>query len=207
MSGKFIVFEGPDGSGKTSVIDGIRKKLEEKNIDFRIFREPGGTEISEKIREILLDNNNVNLKYTTEALLMAASRAQLVSEKIIPLLKEEVNVICDRFVISSLVYQGIGRNLGIKEVEIINNFATNGLKPDLTIFLDIDAEVAMERKKIAKKLDRFEKEDIDFHKKNYEGYKKIASLNENEIVRIDASENLNKVIEKSYEILQKKFGF
>ena len=135
MNGKFIVFEGPDGSGKTTIIKKVKELLENKDYSISYYREPGGTDISEKIRSIIIDNDNHMMDAKTEALLFASSRAQLVAEKILPDLKAGKIVICDRFVMSSLLYQGLGRSLGVENVKSINDFATGGLKPDLTLFL------------------------------------------------------------------------
>ena len=138
MNGKFIVFEGPDGSGKTTILEKVKTILENDSYPVSFYREPGGTPISEKIRSIIIDNENSEMSAKTEALLFAASRAQLVEERIKPDLKAGKIVICDRFVLSSLLYQGLGRNLGIDKIKNINDFATEGLKADLNIFFNID---------------------------------------------------------------------
>ena len=147
MNGKLIVFEGPDGSGKTTILKKINERLKDSGHPIMLVREPGGTSISEKIREIIIDNDNEEMDAKTECLLFAASRAQLVEEKIRPALEEGKIVLCDRFVLSSLLYQGIGRALGVEEVKKINNFATGGIKPDLTIFFNIDYKTALIRKR------------------------------------------------------------
>lgn len=135
MAGQFITLEGPDGSGKSTIIKLLGEYLEEKGIDFIMTREPGGTPIGEEIRDIILDNKNTNMGPETEALLYAASRGgQHVHEKIIPALEKDKLVLCDRFVLSSLAYQGVGRQLGIKEVKMINDFALKGIYPDLILF-------------------------------------------------------------------------
>ena len=142
MNGKLIVFEGPDGSGKTTILKNINKKLINLGYPIMLVREPGGTFISEQIREIIIDNNNTEMNSKTECLLFAASRAQLVEEKIKPALNRGEIILCDRFVLSSLLYQGVGRGLGINEVKKINDFATGFIKPDLTIFFNIDYKTA-----------------------------------------------------------------
>src|SRR5690606_28797625 len=140
MRGIFIVLEGPDGSGKSTMAKKIGKYFSDKGREVEFTREPGGTKISEKIRDLILDNNNTEMNYRTEALLYAAARAQLVNEKIIPWLEQGKIVISERFVYSSLVYQGIGRGLGIDEIKNINKFATANIVPDLVLLLDVNPE-------------------------------------------------------------------
>ena len=155
MSGIFITLEGPDGSGKSTIVKLISNYLEEKKIDFIFTREPGGTPIGEDIRDIILDNENINMSPRTEALLYAASRSQHISEKIKPALEEGKVVICERFVLSSLAYQGVARKLGIEDVKSINDFAIEGVSPDLTLFFDVDPIYALNRKTNKKRGDRF----------------------------------------------------
>ncbi len=206
MKGKFIVFEGSDGSGKTTVINELSKKFKEKNIEFETYREPGGTKISEDIRNIILDVNNKELSAKCECLLFAAGRAQLIEERIKPSLDDGKIILCDRFVMSSLLYQGIGRDLGIDNVKKINDFATGGLKPDLTLFLDIDAKTALKRKRKNFTPDRLEEEDYKFHLKIYDGYKKLAKMYKDEIVTIDATKSIDEVVEESYKIILDYIG-
>jgi len=193
VKGLFIAIEGPDGAGKTTQIKLLEKYLEDNGYKIIITREPGGTKISEDIRDIILDNENIKMSSETEALLYAASRAQHVHEKIIPAIKEGKVVICDRFVHSSLVYQGLGRGLGIEKVKNINEFAIKGIKPDITLFFDIDPEKALKRKKANDQADRLENEDISFHKKVYEGYLKLKELYPDEIKVIDASGSIEEI--------------
>ena len=172
--GKLIALEGPDGSGKTTQIELLEKYLKEEGYEVVRTREPGGTEISEKIREIILDNDNSNMSYMCEALLYAASRAQLVSDVIKPALDLGKMVICDRFVYSSMVYQGIGRGLGIERIKSINEAALDGLTADLTFMITIPYEEGLERKKMQRTLDRLENSGNEFHKKVFEGYLSIC---------------------------------
>ncbi|EOD01057.1 dTMP kinase [Caldisalinibacter kiritimatiensis] len=160
------------------------------------LEKPGGTRISEKIRDIILDNENIEMSFVTEALLYAASRAQHVHEKILPALKEGKIIICERFVHSSLVYQGIGRGIGIEKIKEINDFAIQGVKPDITLFFNIDPEVALKRKTSKNRGDRLEQEDINFHKEVYKGYLKIKEMYPDEIKLIDASKNIEEVFEQ-----------
>ena len=174
--GLLIVIDGPDGCGKTTQIGLLKKRLESEGREILTTREPGGTIISEKIRDILLDNDNHNMSSQCEALLYAAARAQLISEIIIPALNEGKIIVCDRFIHSSLVYQGIGRNLGIDNIATINKFAVAELQPDLTILIDIDYEEGLRRKKNQKKLDRLENAEDEFHRKVAEGYKYVHEM-------------------------------
>ena len=193
MNGKLIVFEGPDGSGKTTILKNVNQKLTEQGYDIRVVREPGGTEISEKIREIIIDNDNINMAAKTESLLFAASRAQLVEEKIRPGLQNGEIILCDRFVLSSLLYQGVGRGLGIDEVKIINDFATGDINPDLTIFFNIDYKTALIRKRANFSPDRLENEEFDFHKKIFDAYLDIAEKYKDDIKQVDATRSIDEV--------------
>lgn len=193
MNGKLIVFEGPDGSGKTTILKNVNQKLTEQGYDIRVVREPGGTEISEKIREIIIDNDNINMAAKTESLLFAASRAQLVEEKIRPGLENGEIILCDRFVLSSLLYQGVGRGLGIDEVKKINDFATGDINPDLTIFFNIDYKTALIRKRANFSPDRLENEEFDFHKKIFDAYLDIAEKYKDDIKQVDATRSIDEV--------------
>lgn len=193
MKGLFISIEGADGSGKSTQIEKLKSYLENHNYEFVFTREPGGTVISESIRDIILNKDFMEMSDMTEALLYAASRAQHVEQYIKPLLDEGKIVICDRFVDSSVVYQGHARGLGIDNVEQINKYATGGLEPDITILLDIDAEEGLKRKKDQRELDRLELQKLDFHKKTCEGYRKLAELHSHRIKVIDASESVENI--------------
>ena len=193
MNGKLIVFEGPDGSGKTTILKKVNQKLSKQGYKLMLVREPGGTEISEKIREIIIDNDNVNMSAKTESLLFAASRAQLIDEKIRPGLENGKIILCDRFVLSSLTYQGVGRGLGIEEVKAINDFATDNIRPDLTIFFNIDYKTALVRKRENFSADRLENEDFNFHKKIFDAYLNIAQKYNRDIKQVDATRSIEKV--------------
>jgi dTMP kinase len=192
MKGIFISFEGPDGSGKTTQIVMLREYLETTGRDVLLVREPGGTKISEKIRNVVLDNDNIGMNPVCEALLYAASRAQLTQEVIIPALDSGKVVICDRFVDSSIVYQGIARGLGEEMVGNINRYATAGREPDITFLISISPEEGIRRKNNERELDRLELEDIDFHRKVYEGYKKLKA-NYDRIIEIDGTLEINDI--------------
>lgn len=201
MNGKFIVFEGPDGSGKTTILNNVNEILISKGYKTNLLREPGGTFISEKIRDIIIDNENINMDAKTEALLFAASRAQLVSEKIKPLIDAGEIILCDRFVLSSLTYQGVGRGLGIDEIKAINDFATGGLKADLTVFFNIDYKDALIRKRANFTADRLENEEFDFHKKIFDAYLDMAKLYQDEICEIDASKSIDEVSKSALDFI------
>lgn len=191
MSGIFITLEGPDGSGKSTIIRLLSDYLKKKEVDFIFTREPGGTYIGEDIREIILNDKNTYMSSRTEALLYSASRSQHVHEKIRPRLEDGKVVICERFVLSSLAYQGIARGLGIEEVKAINDFAIEGVNPDLILFFDVDPIHALNRKTRKKGGDRLEKEGLSFHKKVYDGYKELISMYPENIKVIDASKSIN----------------
>ncbi|NLJ58080.1 MAG: dTMP kinase [Tissierellia bacterium] len=201
MEGRFIVLEGSDGSGKSTLALKLKNYLLEKGFEVEITREPGGTDISERIRQLLLDRNNEEMDYRTEALLYAASRAQLISEKIIPWLNEGKIVISERYVYSSLVYQGLGRGLGIDEVKKINDFATAGIKPDSVILLNVDPEKGLKRKLSIDGGDRLENEDISFHRKVYEGYRKLPH-HFPEITELSRDGTIDEVFEEIIRILK-----
>jgi len=202
MNGKLIVFEGPDGSGKTTILKNINEKLIDLGYPIMLVREPGGTFISEQIREIIIDNNNTEMNSKTECLLFAASRAQLVEEKIKPALNRGEIILCDRFVLSSLLYQGVGRGLGINEVKKINDFATGFIKPDLTTFFNIDYKTALMRKRANFKADRLESEDFDFHKKIFDAYIDLAKKYKEDIKQVDASLSIDQVSENVLKLIE-----
>lgn len=202
MKGKFITFEGPDGCGKTTIVEMIYKKLEDLGYKVIKTREPGGTDISEKIRDVILDVNNDEMSPRCEALLYAASRAQHTEEKIIPYLNKGYIVLCERYILSSYAYQGYGRGL-LEGVVAINDFATSGLRPDLTILFMGDYRVGLERKN-EMGADRLELESTDFHKKVYKGYEEIAKYED--VTVIDANSELetvfNNTLEKILEMIE-----
>ena len=179
--------EGPDGSGKTTQIELLKTYLESRGYDIVITREPGGTVISEAIRAIILNKEYQEMSHMTELLLYASARAQLVNQVIKPALAEGKAVICDRFVESSAVYQGIGRGLGVSTVYEVNNYALGDVKPKLTIFMDLDAEEGIKRKENQTELDRMEMEDLSFHERVVEGYRQLAQLYPERIVPVDAT--------------------
>lgn len=201
MKGLFIVLEGPDGSGKSTMAKKIGKYFSQIGKDVEFTREPGGTVIGEKIRNIILDKNHTEMSYESEALLYAACRAQLVSEKIEPWLKSEKVVISERFIYSSIVYQGVGRGLGIDEVKKINDFAVSKIKPDLVLLFDIDPIKALDRKLSIDEGDRLENEKISFHQKVYNAYKELPKLYD-EIKIIDADRDVEDIFHDIKELIE-----
>ncbi len=204
----FITFEGPDGSGKSTIIKKIHEKLVGEGYNIVLTREPGGTPIAEKIRNIILDNENQELDARSEALLYAASRRQHLVEKIWPALKEGKIVLCDRFIDSSIAYQGGGRNIGVENVLNVNLFATENTYPDLTIFFDVSPEIGLARVSHDKKrvADRLDNENENFHDKVYETFKEIVKNNPNRIVSIDASKSIDEVFDATYKIIKEKLN-
>jgi len=195
--------EGTDGSGKTTQAQLLKEYFESKGFSVVCVREPGGTIISEKIRNIVIDTKHKEMNSRTEALLYAAARAQLVSEVIVPTLKRGDIVICDRFVDSSIVYQGTARNLGVDNVADLNLFAADGIEPDITFFLRLDPEKSIERKKRLNKLDRIENENSYFHKRVFFGYLELAEKFPERIKTIDAFADINIIHEKIIEYIEK----
>lgn len=199
----FITFEGPDGSGKSTIIKKVYDYLIENNFDVIKTREPGGSPIAEKIRNLILDTENTEMGYRTEALLYAASRAQHVEETILPALNENKIVLCDRFLISSLAYQGVGRDLGIENVRKINEFAINGVFPDFVLFFDVDPITTLKRKSSLDTADRLEKEGNNFHERVYNGYKEILNSEKN-VEIIDATQSVEDVFNQCIKVLKRR---
>ena len=203
--GKFIVFEGGEGSGKTTMIELIYNLLIENGIDCIKTREPGGIKISEDIRSIILDKNNTAMDGRTEALLYAAARRQHLVEKVIPALESNKVVLCDRFIYSSLAYQGYAREIGLQDVYMINKFAIEDFMPDLNILFDLNPEVGLQRinKSESREINRLDLEKIDFHNKVREGYKTLAQDEKNKIVVINAEKNIDEIFLEIKDIILK----
>lgn len=201
MEGKFITIEGPDGSGKSTIIKQLRKHYSRKNVDILFTREPGGTQIGEEIRDIILDKKNTRLGKEAEALLYAASRAQHIHELIEPTLKAGKNIISDRFLLSSLAYQGVGRDLGVEKVREINEFGLKGIEPDLILFFYIDPETTLKRKFRHSKEDRLELEGNAFHNKVYNGYMELMNKYPKNIKKIDATQSISQVKRQTIEAI------
>jgi len=206
--GYFITIEGPEGSGKTTVAKKVVEKLNAEGIDAIYTREPGGVGIAEKIRDIILDVNNTNLDKRSEALLYAASRRQHLIEKVIPALNEGKVVICDRFVDSSLAYQGYAREIGIDEVYAINMFAIDGKMPDLTILLDIDPQVGLDRvmNNRQEEINRLDLEGIAFHKKVHKGYEIIKEKYKERFTLVNGNNSKEQVFDDVYNVVKNKIN-
>lgn len=191
--GFFVSLEGPDGSGKSTQTKYLKEYFESRNIDAIFTREPGGTAIGEKLRTIILDKENVEMSDMTEALLYAASRAQHVHQVILPALSKGMVVVCDRFIDSSIAYQGYGRNLG-DCVRIINEFAVSGCLPDMTIMMALDPCIGKTRIS-SENFDRLEMERIEFHNRVFAGYKELADRYKDRFVVIDGSKEKEEIRE------------
>ena len=199
MKGLFITLEGGDGAGKSTQMDNIEKYFNERGFECIRTREPGGTPIGEKIREILLDPNNKEMDAVTEMMLYASSRAQHVRELIRPAMENGKVVICDRYVDSSIAYQTFGRDLG-DMVKAVNKYAVDGVMPDITFWMDINPEAGRERigHREDSSLDRLEREKLDFHYKVYDGYKQICESEPERVKRIDATKTIEEIRDEIY---------
>lgn len=203
-NGLFITIEGPDGAGKTTVLNELFPRLQMiAKKEIIKTREPGGVLIAEKIRQIILNPDHRQMDERTEALLYAAARRQHLVEVIMPALNEGKIVICDRFVDSSLTYQGAGRRIGMKEITQINEFATEGLEPDFTLYLDVDSDTGLRRIQNHRKqdVDRLDLEGLEFHQRVRHAYLKLAEENPVRIHRIDAKMSLQEVVESSFSAI------
>lgn len=202
----FITIEGPEGSGKTSVINAVVERLKQEGFPILLTREPGGTPIAEAIRSIILDKKNTALDARAEALLYAASRRQHLVEKVWPNLQEGKIVLCDRFIDSSLAYQGGGRGLGVDAILNINLFATEGIFPDLTLLFDIEPEQGLKRISASRKreVNRLDLEKLSFHQKVRTTFLNLAKQYAKRFVIIDASKSFEDVVETTYQIILKK---
>ena len=202
----FVTLEGPEGSGKTTAIEAAVNKLVEMGYEIVRTREPGGTDISEQIRNVILDKSNTAMDPRTEALLYAASRRQHLVEKVWPALKEGKIVICDRYLDSSLAYQGGARNLGVDEILNINLFATENTWPDLTLLFDLDPEVGLARisKNSSREVNRLDLEKLEFHNKVRNTFLELAKRYPNRYIIIDANQSKEKVAEDTVKAVLSK---
>lgn len=209
MRGIFITIEGPDGSGKTTALQQVVPRLQqEMNRKVVATREPGGSPIAEKIRLLILDPSHTDMDSRTEALLYAASRRQHLIEKVLPVLESGDVIFCDRFVDSSIAYQGYARGIGEEGIREINQFATEGLEPDVTLYIDVPAEVGIQR--IHANLDereynRLDQEKLAFHEKVRAGYLQLAKANPERIVVVDGTMSREAVAEACYHIIKNRY--
>ena len=200
--GLFITFEGPEGSGKTTLIEGLQKLIEERGGEAMLLREPGGTNIGERIRGVLLDLSSRGMCAETELLLMEASRAQLVREKLRPALEAGLVVLCDRYADASVAYQGFGRGLGDTLVQGFNEFATDGLEPDLT-FLCLLPPAEGRARLAGRKTDRLDREALEFHERVYDGYQALAAAGKQRVVVIDATGSPSEMLDAAVDHLRR----
>ncbi|WP_288623509.1 dTMP kinase [uncultured Streptococcus sp.] len=203
-NGIIISFEGPDGAGKTTVLEHVLPVLQEKGYDIVTTREPGGVEIAERIRDVILDVNHVAMDSKTELLLYMAARRQHYVEKVLPALEAGKVVLIDRFIDSSIAYQGAGRGLDKDIITRLNDFATDGRKPDLTLYFDVESKIGLARiaKNAEREVNRLDLEKLDMHKRVREGYLALTEQ-EKRIVTIDASRELaDVVLETLHTILE-----
>lgn len=202
MSGKFITFEGNDGCGKTTISNKVYEALKAEGYDVIQTREPGGIHISEKIRKIILNPENTEMDGRCEALLYAAARRQHLVEKVVPALKENKIVLCDRFIDSSLAYQGVARGLGIEEVYHVNEFAIDTHMPDATIFLKVDCEVGLQRIASRGSQDRLDQESEKFHRDVAKGYEEVVKRYPQRIHVINAENDIETVFKDTYQLVK-----
>lgn len=204
----FITVEGPEGSGKSSICKQLFAILKEKGFDVILTREPGGTPIAESIREVILNKQNTAMDGRTEALLYAAARRQHLVEKVWPALKEGKIVLCDRFLDSSLAYQGGARQLGVDAILNVNLFATEGMYPDLTLLFDITPEQGMERiaQNQLREVNRLDLEKMSFHHQVRDTFLSLAKRFSDRYVIIDASQSFDKVLQDTLEVVYKRLG-
>ena len=200
----FITFEGCEGVGKSRQIHLLEEYLKQNNIKYYLTREPGGTAVSEQIRNVILDGKNVSMTDECEALLYAAARVQLLKENVAPRLDNGELVLCDRYIDSSFAYQGYARGLGVEFVEKINDYAIKNFMPDYTIFLNLPPELAFKRKGGADKGDRLELSGMDFHNKVYQGYLDLSKKYKDRFIVIDASGEKNQTHQKIINALKEK---
>lgn len=202
--GRFLTVEGIDGSGKTTAINALADKLRQLEFKVLLLREPGGTAIGERIRSILLDEANTGMTGTCELFLFAAARAELTATVIVPALASGQVVICDRFIDSTVAYQGFGRGIDTEQIHRMNETATGGLRPDRTFLLDVDPEVAAKRLagRAGKPDDRLDQEDMDFRMKVREGYLHLAVSEPTRICRMDADRSTDELVEEMLKALR-----
>ena len=208
VNGTLISFEGPEGAGKSSILEAILPLLEEKGIPYITTREPGGVDIAEKIRQVILDPDHTSMDAKTELLLYIASRRQHLVERVLPALAAGKVVLMDRFIDSSVAYQGYGRSLSVEDIEWLNQFATDGLKPDLTLYFDLDVEEGLDRiaRNQEREVNRLDLEGLELHYKVRKGYLALAEKEPERIVKIDASQSFEAVLADVLTILEKRLG-
>lgn len=207
-NGTLISFEGPEGAGKSSILEAVLPLLEEKGISYITTREPGGVDIAEKIRQVILDPDHTSMDAKTELLLYIASRRQHLVERVLPALAAGKVVLMDRFIDSSVAYQGYGRGLSVEDIEWLNQFATDGLKPNLTLYFDLDVEEGLARiaKNQEREINRLDLEGLELHQKVRQGYLALYEKESERIVKIDASQSFEAVLADVLAVLENRLG-
>ena len=207
-NGTLISFEGPEGAGKSSILEAVLPLLEEKGIPYITTREPGGVDIAEKIRQVILDPDHTSMDAKTELLLYIASRRQHLVERVLPALAAGKVVLMDRFIDSSVAYQGYGRGLSVEDIEWLNQFATDGLKPNLTLYFDLDVEEGLARiaKNQEREVNRLDLEGLELHQKVRQGYLALSEKEPERIVKIDASQSFEAVFADVLAVLENRLG-
>ena len=207
MNGILISLEGPDGAGKTTALAGILPELEAGGVEIVSTREPGGVRLAEEIRELLLKPENTEIDSKTELLLFEAARRLHLRSKILPVLEAGKVVIVDRFIDSSVAYQGYGRDLGVEPVNWLNDFATDGIKPDLTLYFDIDTDLALERimKNRADEVNRLDLERAEMHRKVRQGYLELVEREPERFVKLDASQSVEDLQAATRAAIKERF--
>lgn len=208
QTGKLISLEGPEGAGKSSVLEKICEQLDADRVDYITTREPGGVAIAEKIREVILDPDHTAMDAKTELLLYIASRRQHLTERVLPALQVGKVVLMDRFIDSSVAYQGYGRGLSTADIDWLNQFATDGLKPDLTLYFDIEVEEGLARiaKNKDREVNRLDLEGLDLHRRVRAGYLAILEQEPERMVKIDARPALDMVVTATKEALKERLN-
>ncbi|MEE9216967.1 MAG: dTMP kinase [Anaerolineales bacterium] len=202
----FITLEGPEGGGKSTQAHRLADHLQSEGHDVLFTREPGGTEIGDQIRRVIMSLENKTMSPEAEFLLFSASRAQVVRELIQPHLERGGLVVCDRFYDSSLAYQGYGHELDLELLRTITGFVTGGLAPDLTLLLDLTSELGLERRKHDGRWNRLDDYDLDFHERVREGYLRLADLDPDRWVRIDAAQTEDQIQEQLREVVMERLS-
>jgi dTMP kinase len=206
MTGKFITLEGGEGAGKTTCMEHVEQRIRDAGIDLVVTREPGGTRIGEKIRELLLDRGNFDILDDTELMLMFAARCQHLNERIRPALEADSWVLCDRFTDATYAYQGGGRGIPKERIAVLEGWVQQGMKPDLTLLLDLPVETGLQRAGQRSKPDRFESENIAFMHNMRSVYLEIANSEPDRVRIIDASQELDRVLAQIDLVLQELLG-
>lgn len=204
--GFLVSIEGPDGSGKSTLIQELASYYSSQGTEVVVTREPGGARIAEQIRQILLDPEHAEMEEKTELLLYIASRRQHLVEKVLPALDRGALVLMDRFIDSSVAYQGYGRGLDLEAIHWLNQFATDGKKPDLTLLLDLPAAEGLARIQATRSndVDRLDQEDLSWHERVREGYLRLLEEEPNRFVKVDASQELSLVVEQTLTLIQER---